>query len=166
MENKQNFKDLLTKMSVQKEKNIPIQKVVPTLSKKNNETNNDITKMSLSIYVNDWMDLTRLKNYKILEQKNLEYTMSDAIQYGLKLLEEKFQTKRNRDKITLKRGRRNKEKIEVKTTSIDLPLERINFINDFLYHKVFDEKEIYYTRPEMFAEMMKMVRNNNEIIFK
>lgn len=165
---KEDFKNLLNQMSLQKEKDVPIQKVVPVKevdTHLQDYRDSDKTKISLSLYVEDWMDLNRFRNFKVLELKKLDYTISDTILYGLSLLEGLYSVKRNRDKITLKRGRRNNEKA-VKTSSIDLPNERVDFINDFLYHKVFVQKHLEYTRPEMFAELVKLIKNKNSEVFE
>lgn len=164
---KAEFNSLLNQLSEKKELTVPLQKVVPASNTfKDAGTKNVNIKISLSLYVKDWMDLTRFKNHQILERRNLEYTIADAINYGLELLDKKYKIVRERDKISLKKGRRNKEKIEVKTTSIDLPGERVNFINDFLFYKVFDKEELEYTRPEMFAEMVELIKKNNKNIFE
>ena len=165
---REDFKNLLNKMSLQKEKDIPIQKVVPAKEveiKEKHHNTIDKFKISLSLYVEDWMDLTRFRNFKVLQLKKLDYTISDAILYGLSLLEEMYGVERNREKITLKRGRRSNEK-SVRTSSIDLPAERVDFINDFLYHKVFVQKQIDYTRPEMFSELVELIKEKNKEIFK
>lgn len=167
--NKAEFNNLLSKLSEKKELEVPLQKVVPaeiSFSTAERKINTSFFKISLSLYVADWMDLTRFKNHQILERKNLEYTISDTINYGLSLLEKKYKIIRNRDKISLKKGRRNKERIPVKTSSVDLPSERVDFINDFLYFKVFDNEELEYTRPEMFAEMVTLIKKNNKNIFE
>ncbi len=123
------------------------------------------TKVSLSMTVEDYLDLIAFKNHKVLKLKNLEYTISSAIVYGLSLLESKYKIERDREKVTLKRGRRTGEKVELKDTTIDLPEERANFINDFLYYKVFDKGFIEYTRPEMMGELVKLIKSKNKEIF-
>ena len=132
----------------------------------NDKKDSDIVKVSLSFNVEDWLDLVRFKNHKVVELKSLDYTISDAFLYGLTLLEKKHKIERNREKVSLKRGRRNNEKPELKGTTIDIANERAGFMNDFLYFRVFDKGNLEYTRPEMMNEVVHLIKQNNKEIFK
>jgi hypothetical protein len=160
---KQDLSSLVNKVTAEK-REIPIQKVVPI--KKDTVKNSNMTKVSLSMNLNDWLDITRFKNFKILELKQVDYTFSDAILYGLSLLEDKYNIERNKEKIFLKRGRRPTEKISLKDTTIDLPNERALFINDFLYFKIFVKKQIEFTRPEMMEEIVRLIKIKNKEVFQ
>ena len=60
---KQDLSSLVNKVTAEK-REIPIQKVVPI--KKDTVKNSNMTKVSLSMNLNDWLDITRFKNFKIL----------------------------------------------------------------------------------------------------
>lgn len=127
---------------------------------------NSVTKISLHLYVEDWLDLVKFRTYKVLEMKQLDYTLASAIEYGLSLLEKKYTIERGKDKITLQRGRRISNEKDMKASSLDISGERVDFINDFLYHKVFVENNLKYTRAEMFQEIVELIKKENKVAFK
>lgn len=79
--------------------------------KKEEIQDNEIVKVSLSMSLKDWLDIVRFKNYKILELKKVDYTVSDAILYGLSLLESKHKIERGREKVNLKEDEELQKKL-------------------------------------------------------
>ncbi|SHF34227.1 hypothetical protein [Chryseobacterium takakiae] len=124
---------------------------------------NEIQKISLNMYKDDWEDLLRYRTYVITDQKK-DFSQAEAFIYGLKLLDKKYKIKRGQEKISLDRGRREGEKREKKSSSIDLPSEWLNFINDFLYHKKMNEGIIKYSRLDMISEMISLIKQKNKEI--
>ncbi|AZA89079.1 hypothetical protein EG349_19835 (plasmid) [Chryseobacterium shandongense] len=132
-------------------------------TKKQFVEDNEIQKISLNMYKDDWEDLLRYRTYVITDQKK-DFSQAEAFIYGLKLLDKKYKIKRGQEKISLDRGRREGEKREKKSSSIDLPSEWLNFINDFLYHKKMNEGIIKYSRLDMISEMISLIKQKNKEI--
>lgn len=132
-------------------------------TKKQFSEDNEIQKISLNMYKDDWEDLLRYRTYVITDQKK-DFSQAEAFIYGLKLLDKKYKIKRGQEKISLDRGRREGEKREKKSSSIDLPSEWLNFINDFLYHKKMNEGIIKYSRLDMISEMISLIKQKNKEI--
>jgi hypothetical protein len=126
----------------------------------------EIVKISVNMYVDDWLDLVKYRTYKILEQHNLDYSMADTFKYGFSLLEAKYNIKRGREKTTLLKGRKGTNSLPIKATSLNLSSDIVSFINDFTYHKVWIEKQVQYSRLEMYQEMVKMIKENDKEPFK
>lgn len=125
-----------------------------------------LIKVPLNVYVEDWQDLTLFRTYKVTRENNLNYTIADAVTYGLMLLEKKYPNlKRTRENIRLSRGRRHGDIKPTKLTSVDLPKTWVNFINDFLCHQVIDKGRTLYTRPEMFEEVVSLIKADQQHIF-
>ena len=129
------------------------------------EKENKPKRFSLNLYVSDFLDLQKFKNFKIQKDKDLSYTNSSVITYGLELLKEKYNIERGKEKIHLKKGTR---KVEEKTrgTSIVLDSEWIDFINDFIYYKIFEEQKVEYTRAELIREIINLIKEKNKAVFK
>lgn len=130
-------------------------------TKKQFSEDSEIQKISLNMYKDDWEDLLRYRTYVITDQKK-DFSQAEAFIYGLKLLDKKYKIKRGQEKISLDRGRREGEKREKKSSSIDLPSEWLNFINDFLYHKKMNEGIIKYSRLDMISEMISLIKQKNK----
>lgn len=121
----------------------------------------EIQKISLNMYKDDWEDLLRYRTHVITDQKK-DFSQAEAFIYGLKLLQKKYSIERGKEKVSLDRGRREGEKREKKSSSIDLPSEWLDFINDFLYHKKMNEGFIKYSRLDMISEMIQLIKKNNK----
>lgn len=125
--------------------------------------NSEIQKISLNMYKDDWEDLLRYRTHVITDQKK-DFSQAEAFIYGLKLLDKKYNIKRGQEKVSLDRGRRDGEKREKKSSSIDLPSNWLDFINDFLYHKKMNEGLIKYSRLDMISEMISLIKQENKEI--
>lgn len=126
---------------------------------------NEIQKISLNMYKDDWEDLLRYRTYIITDQKK-DFTQAEAFIYGLKLLDKKYKIERGQEKVSLDRGRRDidGEKREKKSSSIDLPSEWLDFINDFLFYKKMVKGLIKYSRLDMISEMISLIKQENKKI--
>lgn len=123
------------------------------------------SKINLSFFVNDWEDFQKFKRKMILEKKDLSYTNGDAIRDGFELLNKKHNIVKGRPKVKLPSGRRIGKAKPLKFTSVDLNAEQLDFINDYLYHKVFIEENIKFTRSHMLAEMLECIRLEHKNIY-
>lgn len=133
--------------------------------KKQVSEDSEIQKISLNMYKDDWEDLLRYRTHVITDQKK-DFSQAEAFIYGLKLLDKKYKIERGQEKISLERGRRDVdgEKREKKSSSIDLPSEWLDFINDFLYHKKMVKGLIKYSRLDMISEMISLIKKDNKEI--
>lgn len=129
--------------------------------KKQVSEESEIQKISLNMYKDDWEDLLRYRTHVITDQKK-DFSQAETFIYGLKLLKKKYNIERGKEKVSLDRGRREGEKREKKSSSIDLPSEWLDFINDFLYHKKMNEGFIKYSRLDMISEMIQLIKKNNK----
>lgn len=129
--------------------------------KKEVSEESEIQKISLNMYKDDWEDLLRYRTHVITDQKK-DFSQAEAFIYGLKLLQKKYNIERGKEKVSLDRGRREGEKREKKSSSIDLPSKWLDFINDFLYHKKMNEGFIKYSRLDMISEMIQLIKTNNK----
>ena len=132
-------------------------------TKKQISEDNEIQKISLNMYKDDWEDLLRYRTHVVTDQKK-DFSQAEAFIYGLKLLDKKYKIKRGQEKVSLDRGRRDGEKREKKSSSIDLPSKWLDFINDFLYHKKLNEGLIKYSRLDMISEMISLIKQENKEI--
>lgn len=124
--------------------------------------NNEIEKISLNMYKDDWEALFRFRTYKITKNKT-DYSQSQAFIYGLNLLQEKYKVKRDMPKVKLSTGPRGgTDKRLKKNSSIDLPSDSVKLINDFLYYKTMEEGLIKYSRLDMISEMVELIKKNNK----
>lgn len=123
----------------------------------------EIQKISLNMYKDDWEDLLRYRTHVVTDQKR-DFSQAEAFIYGLKLLDKKYNIKRGQEKVSLDRGRRDGEKKEKKSSSVDLPSNWLEFINDFLYHKKMNEGLIKYSRLDMISEMISLIKKENKEI--
>lgn len=137
----------------------------PEINKKSED--NEIVKISLNMYKDDWEALFRFRTYMITKKKT-DYSQSQAFIYGLKLLQEKYKIKRDMPKVKLSTGPRGgTDKRPKKNSSIDLPSDSVKMINDFLYYRIMEEGLIKYSRLEMISEMVELIKKNNkEVIWK
>lgn len=163
MAHKTDFKNLLNKITETKY-TPPIQKIVPVTNPPIGEKKD---KVNVRVYVKDWLDLIRFKNHKILELQDLSYTLADVISYGLELLEKEYKIERGKQTINLKRGKRIlDDNPQIKSTSVELPKGKIDFINDFFWYRVFEQGNVDYFRIEFFRELTDIIKKNNKSIFK
>ena len=122
-------------------------------------------RFSIIIYEKDYIDLQQYKNYKIQKDKNTNFTNSDVVTYGLTLLEKKYNhIERGKEKAQLKRGTRIVDE-PTKGTSIVLAQKWLDFINDFIYHKIFNEYKIEFTRAELLREITELIKEENPKIY-
>ena len=133
--------------------------------KKQVSGDSEIQKISLNMYKDDWEDLLRYRTHVITDQKK-DFSQAEAFIYGLELLDKKYKIERGQEKVSLDRGRRDVdgEKREKKSSSIDLPSEWLDFINDFLYHKKMVKGLIKYSRLDMISEMISLIKKDNKEI--
>ena len=90
-------------------------------------------RISIRMYFDDFEKLLKFRNYKILEEKNRDFNFTRAISEGINLLNEKYNIQRGREKVKLKKGRRfETSSMEIKDSTINLPQDDIDFINDFV----------------------------------
>lgn len=121
-------------------------------------------KISLNMYKDDWENLIKYRTFIVTDRK-IDFSQTDAFIYGLTLLNKKHKVERGQDKVSLDRGRREVgEKRPKKSSSIDLPTEWLDFINDFLYHKKIIKGEVKYSRLDMISEMIELIKKNNKEI--
>lgn len=122
---------------------------------------------SLNMYEEDWIKFNKIKTYKILEENNLSYTKSEVFSWGIELLKEKYNNiERECEKIKLRRGKRAEGTDNIcRQTSVYITSSDSSFINDFLFHKVWKEKQIEYTRAEMIHEMISLIEKEEPNIF-
>jgi|GEM_PF-4802780 len=131
--------------------------------KKQVSEDSEIQKISLNMYKDDWEDLLRYRTHVITDQKK-DFSQAEAFIYGLKVLDKKYKIERGQEKVSLDRGRRNGEKREKKSSSIDLPSEWLDFINDFLFYKKMVKGLIKYSRLDMISEMISLIKQENKEI--
>lgn len=130
------------------------------INKKN--TDNEIEKVSLNMYKDDWLILFQFRTY-MLKKNKADYSQSQAFIYGFKLLQDKYKIKKGMPKVRLSTGPRiGADKRPKKSSSIDLPKDLVNLINDFLYYKKMEEGLIKYSRLDMVSEMVELIKKNNK----
>ncbi|MET7038808.1 hypothetical protein [Elizabethkingia miricola] len=113
----------------------------------------------LRMYFDDYEKLIKFRNYKMLKEHNMDYNLSKAISEGIGLLEKRYpDIERGMEKTNFKNGRRSKKNrlddIEIKDSSAHLSREDTNFLNDFIYHKIYKEENLEYTRMELAHEII------------
>ena len=118
----------------------------------------------ISMYFDDFEKLLKFRNYKILEEKDRDFNFTRAISEGINLLNEKYNIQRGREKVKLKKGRRfETSSMEIKDSTINLPQDDIDFINDFIYFMMYEKGNIEYTRMEFFKELVSEIEKKYNI---
>lgn len=160
---KKDFSALLDKAK-ETEVKTPVQKVVPV---KTNNSDPETYKLNLRIYMKDYEDLLTFINYMIVDKKNLNYKMSDAITEGIHLLTEQKDIKRGMPVVKLAVGRKDQtsELDIIKSTTAVISIEDKDLLNDFIYHKMIAERNTKYSRVDLMADLMDAIRKNNKNIF-
>lgn len=160
---KKDFSALLDKAK-ETEVKTPVQKVVPV---KINTSDPETYKLNLRIYMKDYEDLLTFINYMIVDKKNLNYKMSDAITEGIHLLTEQKDIKRGMPVVKLAVGRKDQtsELDIIKSTTAVISIEDKDLLNDFIYHKKIAERNTKYSRVDLMADLMDAIRKNNKNIF-
>ena len=126
----------------------------------NSDIKSDVTtkNYSLRMYFDDYETLIKFRNYKMLKEHDMDYNLSKAISEGIGLLEKKYPSiERGVQKTNFKNGRRSKsnnQDTEIKDSSAQLSGEDISFLNDFIYHKIYKEENLEYTRMELAHEII------------
>ena len=119
---------------------------------------------SIRMYFDDFEKLLKFRNYKILEEKDRDFNFTRAISEGINLLNEKYNIQRGREKVKLKKGRRfETSSMEIKDSTINLPQDDIDFINDFIYFMMYEKGNIEYTRMEFFKELVSEIEKKYNI---
>ena len=123
---------------------------------------------SLNMYEEDFKRFNKVKSFKILEENNLSYTKSEVFSWGVELLKKEYpEIERGQKTIRLRSGKRTKDTEKVcRQTSVYVTTEDKQFINDFLYYKVWKEEQLEYTRAEMINEMLNLIEEDQPNIFK
>ena len=120
--------------------------------------------ISIRMYFDDFEKLLKFRNYKILEEKDRDFNFTRAISEGINLLNEKYNIQRGREKVKLKKGRRfETSSMEIKDSTINLPQDDIDFINDFIYFMMYEKGNIEYTRMEFFKELVSEIEKKYNI---
>lgn len=121
-------------------------------------------RISIRMYFDDFEKLLKFRNYKILEEKDRDFNFTRAISEGINLLNEKYNIQRGREKVKLKKGRRfETSSMEIKDSTINLPQDDIDFINDFIYFMMYKKGNIEYTRMEFFKELVSEIEKKYNI---
>jgi len=121
-------------------------------------------RISIRMYFDDFEKLLKFRNYKILEEKDRDFNFTRAISEGINLLNEKYNIQRGREKVKLKKGRRfETSSMEIKDSTINLPQDDIDFINDFIYFMMYGKGNIEYTRMEFFKELVSEIEKKYNI---
>ena len=121
-------------------------------------------RISIRMYFDDFEKLLKFRNYKILEEKDRDFNFTRAISEGINLLNEKYNIQRGREKVKLKKGRRFETfSMEIKDSTINLPQDDIDFINDFIYFMMYEKGNIEYTRMEFFKELVSEIEKKYNI---
>ena len=121
-------------------------------------------RISIRMYFDDFEKLLKFRNYKILEEKDRDFNFTRAISEGINLLNEKYDIQRGREKVKLKKGRRfETSSMEIKDSTINLPQDDIDFINDFIYFMMYEKGNIEYTRMEFFKELVSEIEKKYNI---
>ena len=121
-------------------------------------------RISIRMYFDDFEKLLKFRNYKILEEKDRDFNFTRAISEGINLLNEKYNIQRGREKVKLKKGRRfETSSMEIKDSTINLPQDDIDFINDFIYFMMYEKGNIEYTRMEFFKELVSEIEKKYNI---
>jgi len=75
-----------------------------------------------------------------------------------------FYTEGISKKVKLKKGRRfETSSMEIKDSTINLPQDDIDFINDFIYFMMYEKGNIEYTRMEFFKELVSEIEKKYNI---
>lgn len=123
--------------------------------------------LSIRIGIEQYYNLIKFKDHKIVFEKNPQYNLTDSFIYGIKLLEKKYaHIERGREKIKLAKGRRISNGEEYKDTSLLVSQEVIDFLNDYFYHKIIVEGNTTFRRQDFFEELVSLIVENNKEIFK
>ena len=121
-------------------------------------------RISIRMYFDDFEKLLKFRNYKILEEKDRDFNFTRAISEGINLLNDKYDIQRGREKVKLKKGRRfETSSMEIKDSTINLPQDDIDFINDFIYFMMYEKGNIEYTRMEFFKELVSEIEKKYNI---
>ena len=121
-------------------------------------------RISIRMYFDDFEKLLKFRNYKILEEKDRDFNFTRAISEGINLLNDKYDIQRGREKVKLKKGRRfETSSAEIKDSTINLPQDDIDFINDFIYFMMYEKGNIEYTRMEFFKELVSEIEKKYNI---
>ena len=121
-------------------------------------------RISIRMYFDDFEKLLKFRNYKILEEKDRDFNFTRAISEGINLLNERYNIQRGREKVKLKKGRRfETSSMEIKDSTINLPQDDIDFINDFIYFMMYEKGNIEYTRMEFFKELVSEIEKKYNI---
>lgn len=154
---KEDFGNLIRNLG-NKDFKVPTQKVVP-ITKNETVTDSDTHKLSLRMYIHEFEDLKRFVNYMIIDEKNLSYNMSSAISKGIHILTETNEIKRGMPKVKLAVGRKDQTtEAEIKGTSVVIPTDDANLLNDFIYHKMMAERNTKYSRVDLMSDLMNAIK--------
>ncbi|WPO84621.1 hypothetical protein SD427_19015 (plasmid) [Chryseobacterium sp. JJR-5R] len=149
---RKDFGDLLHKLG-NKKFNVPTQRVVPI--HKENIKNPDTYKLSLRMYVREFENLLRFINYMIIDKKNLNFNMSNAISTGIHLLTNNETISKGMPKVKLAVGRKDQTTSEaIKGTTVTVPLHDMNLLNDYIYHQMLVERNTKYSRVDLMSDII------------
>ena len=124
------------------------------VEKKNGEI--ERKRQSFRMFFSDYETLLKLRNFKIIKEHQVDFTLADGIAEGINLLADKYNVVRGQKKTKFRIGRRNGvdvEQEEIKNTSANLLIADIDLMSDILYHKTNVIGEVDYTVMQFVREL-------------
>ncbi len=112
----------------------------------------------INIFQEDFDFLIKFRDY-LTVNLHQQISLTDVISEGLKLISTKYSFDRNMPVIQLKKGKRVFNK-ETKKSSARLLQKDIDFINDFVYFKTYEENNSNYSKTDFFHELRIVLQEN------
>ncbi len=79
---------------------------------------------------------------------------------------EKDSVNRGKEKVKLSAGRKDQAtEAEIKGTTVIIPIEDMELLNDIIYHKMITEGNTKYSRLDLMADLMNEIREENPSVF-
>lgn len=137
---------------------VPTQRVVP-IQKESATKNADSYKLSLRMYIHEFENLLRFVNYMIIDQKKLNFNMSNAISEGIHLLTNSDTISKGMPKVKLAVGRKDQTTGEaIKGTTVTVPLHDMNLLNDYIYHQMMVKRNTKYSRVDLMSDIIGAIK--------
>lgn len=154
---KEDFSALLKTLG-NKQVVVPTQKVVP-IGNNDSKKKADTHKLSLRMYIHEFENLLRFVNYMIIDKKNISYNMSSAISTGIHLLTDTNLISKGMTKVKLAAGRKDQTTGEaIKATTVIIPLQDMNLLNDYIYYKMMIERNTKYSRVDLMGDIIGAIK--------
>lgn len=120
---------------------------------------------SMLFYSEDYDVWQKIKEHNIFEERKIDYSNTIMVKEGIELLKEKYSDISPRDgDFKLRKGGRRNNDYEVVNSSAFISKEDYEFYQDFLYYKIYTQKNLNYFTYDFTREIIELLLKKYELI--